>query len=81
MIQRTTQGNLNPALTEMPTMRRDLDLREKVVVAPLILLLLVLGFYPKPVTDVINPAVQATLQDVGKSDPAPAAGPGTEASR
>ena len=31
-------------------MRRDLRLREKVVVAPLIALLLVLGFYPKPVT-------------------------------
>jgi NADH-quinone oxidoreductase subunit M len=44
------------------------------VVAPLVLLLLVLGFYPKPVTDVINPAVQATLQqDVGVQDPVPAA--------
>jgi NADH-quinone oxidoreductase subunit M len=33
--------------------------------------MLVLGFYPKPVTDVINPAVTATLQDVGAHDPAP----------
>ncbi|GIF15088.1 NADH-quinone oxidoreductase subunit M [Actinoplanes teichomyceticus] len=73
MIQRTTQGTLNPALDEVPAMRKDLSLREKVVVAPLILLLLVLGFYPKPVTDVINPAVQATLQDVGTTDPAPTA--------
>jgi NADH-quinone oxidoreductase subunit M len=62
-------------------MRRDLNLREKVVVAPLIALLLILGFYPKPVTDVINPAVQATLQDVGATDPAPAAGTTTEANR
>ena len=31
-------------------MRKDLTLREKVVVAPLIALLLLLGFYPKPVT-------------------------------
>jgi NADH-quinone oxidoreductase subunit M len=37
----------------------------------LIALILVLGFYPKPVLDVINPAVKATLSDVGKSDPAP----------
>ncbi|HEU5107370.1 MAG TPA: NADH-quinone oxidoreductase subunit M [Micromonosporaceae bacterium] len=73
MVQRTTQGTLNPALEAVEGMRRDLSLREKVVVGPLIVLLLVLGFYPKPVTDVINPAVQATLSDVGKSDPAPTA--------
>lgn len=34
MVQRTTQGTLNPALTEVEGMRRDLNLREKVVVAP-----------------------------------------------
>ncbi|MGN9914636.1 NADH-quinone oxidoreductase subunit M [Phytohabitans sp. LJ34] len=72
MVQRTTQGTLNPALSTVDGMRRDMTIREKVVVAPLILLLLLLGFYPKPVTDVINPAVQATMQDVDKSDPAPA---------
>ena len=37
---------------------RDLVPREIVVVAPLIALLLVLGVYPKPVLDVINPAVE-----------------------
>ena len=73
MVQRTTQGTLNPALTEVPAMQKDITLREKIVVAPLILLLLLLGFYPKPVTDVINPAVQATLQDVGTTDPGPTA--------
>jgi NADH-quinone oxidoreductase subunit M len=74
MVQRTTQGTLNPALAEVQGMKRDISLREKFVVAPLILLLLLLGFYPKPVIDVINPAVQATLQqDVGVRDPAPAA--------
>ncbi|ASW53226.1 NADH-quinone oxidoreductase subunit M [Plantactinospora sp. KBS50] len=81
MVQRTTQGTLNPALTESADMRRDLTLREKVVVAPLIALLLLLGFYPKPVTDVINPAVQATMQDVGRTDPAPTVGNVQEASR
>jgi NADH-quinone oxidoreductase subunit M len=73
MVQRTTQGTLNPALAEVPAMRKDISLREKVVIAPLILLLILLGFYPKPVTDVINPAVQATLQDVGTTDPGPTA--------
>ena len=73
MVQRTTQGTLNPALTEVPAMHKDISLREKIVVAPLVLLLLLLGFYPKPVTDVINPAVEATMQDVGTTDPAPTA--------
>jgi NADH-quinone oxidoreductase subunit M len=73
MVQRTTQGTLNPTLTEVPAMRRDMTAREKWVVAPLVLLLILLGFYPKPVTDVINPAVQATLQNVGTTDPGPTA--------
>ena len=73
MVQRTTQGTLNPALTDVPAMHRDITLREKVVVAPLVALLVIFGFFPKPVTDVINPAVQATMQDVGTTDPAPAA--------
>src|SRR4029453_11108902 len=71
MVQRTTQGELNPALTEIPAMNSDITLREKVVVAPLIALLIIFGFYPKPITDVINPAVQATMQDVGATDPQP----------
>ena len=81
MVQRTTQGTLNPALSGVPGMRKDLNLREKVVVAPLIALLLLLGFYPKPVIDVINPAVQATMQDVGTTDPAPTVGTVPEAAR
>jgi NADH-quinone oxidoreductase subunit M len=81
MVQRTTQGTLNPALTQIDAMKRDLNLREKVVVAPLIALIVLLGFYPKPVTDVINPAVQATMEDVGRTDPAPTAGNVQEASR
>ncbi|MEV4540533.1 NADH-quinone oxidoreductase subunit M [Micromonospora echinaurantiaca] len=81
MVQRTTQGTLNPALTEIDGMRRDLNLREKVVVAPLIALIVLLGFYPKPVTDVINPAIQATMQDVGSTDPAPSVGTVQEAAK
>lgn len=81
MVQRTMQGTRNPALESVPAMRHDLSVREKLVVAPLIVLLLLFGFYPKPITDVINPAVQATMQDVGKSDPAPTVGNIQEASR
>ncbi|OBI40229.1 NADH-quinone oxidoreductase subunit M [Mycobacterium kyorinense] len=52
---------------------RDLVPREVVVVAPLIALLLVLGFYPKPVLDIINPAVGNTMATIGQQDPAPTA--------
>jgi NADH-quinone oxidoreductase subunit M len=48
----------------------DLSHRERWVVAPLILAIVVLGFYPKPVLDVINPAVARTLHYVGVTDPA-----------
>ena len=50
---------------------RDLGSREKWVVAPLIALFLVLGFYPKPALDMINPAVSTTLGYMGVVDPAP----------
>ncbi|GFG68734.1 NADH-quinone oxidoreductase subunit M [Mycolicibacter senuensis] len=50
---------------------RDLVPRELVVVAPLIALLLFLGFYPKPVLDIINPGVAHTLTTIGETDPAP----------
>jgi NADH-quinone oxidoreductase subunit M len=49
----------------------DWNLREKLVVAPLIVALVFLGFYPKPALDMLNPAVATTLEFVGVSDPAP----------
>jgi NADH-quinone oxidoreductase subunit M len=49
----------------------DLVPREIVVVAPLIALLLVLGVYPKPVLDIINPAVGNTMATIHQHDPAP----------
>jgi NADH-quinone oxidoreductase subunit M len=51
----------------------DLVPREIVVVAPLIALLLVLGIYPKPMLDIINPAVSNTMTTIGQHDPAPIA--------
>jgi NADH-quinone oxidoreductase subunit M len=47
------------------------------VVAPLIASFLVLGFYPKPALDLLNPAVEKTLQHVGVSDPAPTSADGS----
>jgi NADH-quinone oxidoreductase subunit M len=71
MIQRTTQGPVNPALATVEPMKRDLSLREAFVVTPLVALILLFGVYPQPVLDVINPAVEATMSDIGKTDPAP----------
>lgn len=50
---------------------RDLAGREMIVVAPLIALLLVLGVYPKPILDVVNPAVANTMRTIGQHDPKP----------
>lgn len=55
----------------------DLVPREILVVAPLIALLVVLGVYPKPVLDVITPAVDHTLVTVGEQDPVPLVRPET----
>jgi NADH-quinone oxidoreductase subunit M len=49
----------------------DLDRRELAVVAPLVALILVFGFYPQPLLNLIEPAVAATMQDVGISPDTP----------
>jgi NADH-quinone oxidoreductase subunit M len=47
----------------------DLSVREVAVLAPMVALILVLGFFPQPVLNVINPSVNATLSEVGLTDP------------
>jgi NADH-quinone oxidoreductase subunit M len=47
----------------------DLSGRELAVLTPLIVLIIVLGFFPGPVLDVINPSVAATMNEVGLPDP------------
>jgi NADH-quinone oxidoreductase subunit M len=68
LYQRTMTGPVKAGIEGMS----DLKVRELVVVAPLIALLLFLGVYPKPVTDILNPSVKYTLSDVHKTDPKPA---------
>jgi NADH-quinone oxidoreductase subunit M len=68
LYQRTMTGPVRAGVEGI----KDLKVREVAVVAPLIALLLFLGVYPKPVTDIINPAVGHTLSDVHKTDPKPA---------
>jgi len=45
---------------------RDLSWLERLVVAPLIILIVVLGVYPKPVLDRINPSVNQLVAHVEK---------------
>jgi NADH-quinone oxidoreductase subunit M len=68
------QRTMNGPVSEKVKKFRDLNMREAFAVGPLIALILFLGVYPKPVLDIINPAVQYTLHDVGKTDPLPASG-------
>ncbi|MFD3721588.1 NADH-quinone oxidoreductase subunit M [Streptomyces sp. NPDC058674] len=67
LYQRTMTGPVKEEVRTMP----DLRLREVLVVAPLIVLLIGLGVYPKPLTDIVNPAVQHTMSDVKQTDPKP----------
>ncbi|MEC3996322.1 NADH-quinone oxidoreductase subunit M [Actinacidiphila sp. DG2A-62] len=68
LYQRTMTGPVKAGVEGIA----DLKARELLVVAPLIALLLFLGVYPKPVTDIVNPSVKHTLSDVHKTDPKPA---------
>jgi NADH-quinone oxidoreductase subunit M len=68
MYQRTMNGPTNPAVAGMT----DLRAREVLAVAPLLALVVFVGVYPKPVLDIINPAVRTTMIQVHTTDPVPA---------
>src|SRR6202167_247532 len=51
---------------------KDLRPRELIAIVPLIALIIAMGVYPKPVLDVIDPAVNATLSQIHVTDPTPA---------
>ena len=61
----TTPGNENLS---------DLNLREKIAIAPVIAIIVFLGFYPSPLLKVINPAASHVIAQLGFSDPLPTSG-------
>jgi NADH-quinone oxidoreductase subunit M len=67
MYQRTMTGPVVEEVKAMP----DLRARELWAVGPLIALIIVLGVYPKPVIDLINPAVHQTLVQARSVNPVP----------
>ena len=52
----------------------DLNLREKIAIAPVIAIIIALGFYPSPLLNVINPASAHVIAQMGFTDPAPTNG-------
>jgi NADH-quinone oxidoreductase subunit M len=68
MYQRTMTGPVAPEVQERVT---ELNGRERLAMAPLVLMILLLGFFPKPMLSIIEPSTQAMMQHVGVTDPQP----------
>ena len=69
-VQRSLHGPTTAGNEEL----KDLNLREKIAIAPVIAILILMGFFPKPILNWINPSSQQTMQAAGYSDPLPKAG-------
>ena len=65
-IQKTLHGPTTPGNEGMA----DLSLREKIAIAPVIAVIVAMGFYPIPVLDLINPTAEKVVVTAGFSDPA-----------
>jgi len=65
-IQKALHGPTAPGNESLP----DLNLREKIAIAPVIAVIIAMGFYPKPVLDLINPTSQKVVTTAGFTDPA-----------
>lgn len=66
-VQRALHGPTTPGNENLS----DLTLREKFAIAPVVVVIVVLGFYPSPLLKIINPAAQTVVSQQGFSDPAP----------
>lgn len=67
LYQKTMTGPLKPELEGMPDLRG----REVTALVPIAVLSIVLGFFPAPLLNVINPAVDQVMSIVGTTDPEP----------
>jgi len=67
MYQRTMTGPVRESTKHIP----DLRPREIAALTPLLVLIVVLGFFPRPALDALNPTVDSLLHHVGVHDPAP----------
>jgi NADH-quinone oxidoreductase subunit M len=69
-VQKALHGPTTPGNENL----KDLNLREKLAIAPVIAIIVVLGFYPAPLLNVINPAATHVISQMGFTDPAPTNG-------
>jgi NADH-quinone oxidoreductase subunit M len=69
-VQKALHGPTTPGNENL----KDLNLREKLAIAPVIAIIVVLGFYPAPILKVINPAASHVISQMGFTDPAPTNG-------
>jgi len=65
-VQKILHGPTTPGNEKLA----DLNLREKIAITPVILVIVIMGFYPKPVLDLINPISEQVVTNAGFSDPA-----------
>jgi NADH-quinone oxidoreductase subunit M len=69
-VQKALHGPTTPGNENL----KDLNLREKLAIAPVVAIIVVLGFYPSPLLNVINPAASHVISKMGFTDPAPTNG-------
>lgn len=69
-VQKALHGPTTPGNESL----KDLNIREKIAIAPVIVIIVVLGFYPSPLLNVINPAASHVISKMGFTDPAPTNG-------
>lgn len=69
-VQKALHGPTTPGNEALS----DLNLREKIAIAPVIAIIVLLGFYPSPLLKVINPAASHVISQMGFTDPAPTNG-------
>ena len=74
LYQRTMTGPVRAETQGFLDLRR----RERAIVAPLAAAIIAIGFFPKPLIDVIDDGVQPILTEVGESDPTPLVEGGSE---
>jgi NADH-quinone oxidoreductase subunit M len=69
-VQRSLHGPTEPGNENL----KDLNLREKIAIAPVIAVIVFLGFYPAPALNIINPAAAHVVSQMGFTDPLPTHG-------
>ena len=70
VIQKTLHGEVKPGNEGLS----DLNVREKIAIAPVVAILVFLGFYPKPILSVANTTSSTVMTHMQVSDPVAKAG-------